>query len=217
MDNEIWFCFPEAGSSVCTLAMVYKYKNGSNSIRELSGTLSIDTGLGFDAAALESSVDLPFSDDTLFSDGVGFQDLLAQTSKWTMVEASATEEQLFYLETGRLAYNQTDRITCYVERVSLGNLNTRNEMEIDYGIRKILNTVIPKEAGENIRIQIGTQERDKDPIVWGAIMDMSQVQYKLDLTQPVSGRLLSFRFWNVEGTDLELGGFDFEASPLGEF
>lgn len=43
--NEVWICFPELGQTACTKALVYNYKDGTISLRDLPDVTSGNTGL----------------------------------------------------------------------------------------------------------------------------------------------------------------------------
>lgn len=215
--SELWFCIPERGSGYCTLAFVWDYKYNTYSIKELSGTLSIASGLGFNPAAAQVEVDLKFDDLTLFDDLVGFYSLFQQPSRNTIVEASYTLDNLFYLEMGTLSYDGTTYISGYVERKYLGNIGERGgEPEIDYNLRKLIGCVIPMDLEGTLSFQVGVSETDKVNPVYSTDIVTDATKWRYDLPVPVSGKFVSFKFKSVANQGFSFGGFGYELDVLGE-
>lgn len=213
-ENEVWFCIPELGSQVCTLAFVWNYRNDTYTMRELSGTLSIASGLSF-FADVTAIFDLPHSDETLFDDEVGYFLENQLPSNWVTLEASYTLGELFYNDIGEFGYDGETYWSCYITRESLGIVaqDRNGEPEVDYNVRKLVTTIVPKLTG-TVNCYVGVQETDRDAIAWSAAMTTTN-EYKVDLPEPISGRLISFKYESIPGVTFTLGGFDYELDLLG--
>lgn len=217
--NELWYCIPEQGSEVCTLAFTWNFKDNTYAIRELSGTLSIASGLGFAAEDVAGVVDLPFSDETLFRDGVGFYDTAIPPTEWSLAEASSTDAKIYLTDRGIDGY-AGEPVECYVERTLLGNVGKdgSGSEEVNYSIRKLISAVIPKFASQSLRIQVGISETDApETIVWSDPITYEATTFRADLPFPLSGRFISVRFLSSPGAIFRINSFDYEIDLLGEF
>src|SRR5690606_3187272 len=52
--NEVWTCFPESGSSLCTLALVYDVANDAFGVRDLPDVSCAAVGIVNDTAPSEA-------------------------------------------------------------------------------------------------------------------------------------------------------------------
>lgn len=218
--NELWFCFPEQGEEYCTLAFVLNYQNGSSTIKELSGASQIVEGYGQYATVGSSIGDIPFSDETLFSDDTGFYSTETNAAQQILIEASPTKEKLFYLETGTTDYDGNNYYS-YVMREAIATIknDSRNEKAdiVDYNRRKMVHSITPKLYDGSIGLKVGVQESENTLIDWVDFGLVMPEEYKLFLTEPLSGRFISFMFYSIPGEKFEIAGFDYEISVLGEF
>ena len=219
---ELWFCIPEAGESYATLAFVINYKNGTHTIRELSGASTIASGIGVDYAGAAAIQDISFSDETYFSDGTGFSNSEVVPGRTVMLEASPGNEMLYYLDTGRKDYDNTDYVS-YVVRESLAatkmdpRVDRQGQAYVDYKSRKLLGRVYPMLNEGSAQLQVGVQETEKATIAWLDKLILDESLGYHDLSCPVSGRFLSFRFESLADAEFDISGFDYEVQTLGEF
>lgn len=218
-EQELWFCIPEAGADFATLAFCFNYSTNSYSIRELSGASNIASGINLDFTQYVGEGDLPFDDETLFEDSVGFNDAVTLPGKGLLLEASPTLENLFAVDTGTLDYDE-EPYPRWIEKVSLAAIKNdpRNYAATiqDYSRRKMATCVIPKLYEGDCQIRVGSQESDMDDVTWGDYLPQT-TRYRRDLAVPVSGRFLSFRFDSLGEEPFSIGGFDYELDILGEF
>lgn len=66
-------------------------------------------------------------------------------------------------------------------------------------------------------MEIGVQDNENDPITWMYSTILPDSRHKHDLTMPVTGRFISFRFNSVGDEDFNFAGFDYEVSVLGNY
>lgn len=215
--TEVWFAFPEAGETVCTLAFVWNYKDNSYTIKELGGTLSIASGLSFNGPDVMVVNNLEFSDLTLFSDGTGWEDTIEVASNFVMVESVPNDNNLYFLETGLEDYDG-DPLECWVERTSLPCIGVGRDgaVIVDYNSRKLVSAVVPKMYSGVMNMEVGVQEIEQNVITWADPISLDLNSFRQDMGTPVSGRFISFRFTNDPGQEFEFGGFDYEVDKLGE-
>jgi len=219
--QELWYCIPEVGEEYANLAFCFNFQNLTYSIRELSGASNIVSKFGRILGGVSNQMDLSFSDDTLFSDGTGFLNLETIALAPVVLEASPDNAKLFYLDTGDLDYDGTTAYPAWVSRQSLATIknDSRNpEAEIvDYNKRKVVTLVVPKLYKGSASLDIGVQEREIDSVSWIGETVLDTSTYKHDLTTPISGRFISFKFSRVGNQAFEIGGFDYEINVLGMF
>ena len=81
----------------------------------------------------------------------------------------------------------------------------------------MVSSLTPKLYSGCANLKVGVQETEADAIEWcdEGIIDSGVHIHKL--SQPLSGRFISFRFDNSHFQDFELGGFDYDVEVLGEF
>lgn len=217
-ENELWICIPEGASEYCTAAYVWNYRNNTYSRRDLSGCLSIASGIGFGTGDLDVTIKVPYDDSGLFMDYSGFQEAGVINSRFSLLEASVVLEKHFYLDIGDKDYSQVDYWLGYVGRESMPfSSNSRGEVFVDYFTRKTVQSVVPVLYDGLCSVQIGVQETEAQPIFWGPQMEYNTDCFELRPAEPTSGRLISLRFHALPGADFELAGFAYEFQPLGRY
>lgn len=212
--GECWFCFPEAGSTLPTLAAVWNEKDNTTTIRELSdvsfiaagkiietddATWDADSGVwDDDDTAWNASPLSPFADGGLACDPTNTKLLrLNQTEQFAGTSFSA------FLEREGLAIVGRDR---------LGN------PKVDFENRKLVTRVWPKITGGPVNIRVGAQEEIGGAITYSAPKSFDPAtQRYIDPDPPIAGLLMAVRF-ETSGVDpWALHGYDLEVSVLGKF
>jgi hypothetical protein len=219
-ENEVWFCVPEKGSEYCNLAFTLNYVNGTSSIRSLSGASTIVSGIGIYSSTASVQEDIPFSDETYFSDDTGYYDLIVTQGSSIIVEASPVLESMYYLDVGMSDYDGSPYYS-YVAREAIATIknDSRNEKAdiVDYNRRKMVVSLTPKLYENSIGLKVGSQENDVEAITWTDLGLVTPEEYKFFFNEPISGRFISFQFYSIPNSTLELAGFDYEVAVLGEF
>lgn len=219
--QELWFCIPEVGEDYATLAFCFNFQNETYSIRELSGASTITSRFGRTFSSGSAQQDLPFSDNTKFSDNTGFLNIEVLPTVPVILETSPANNQMFYLDTGDLDYDGVSDYPAWVMRQSLPTIknDSRNPEAtiVDYNSRSLVTSIIPKLYDGSLLLDIGVQETENSAISWLGDIVLDTSTFKQDLSSPISGRFLSFKFSRLGSQVLELGGFDYEVDVLGMF
>lgn len=219
--GEVWFCFPEAGASYANLALCMDLRQARYSIRELNSASVIAWGLGIGPAGGVKVSEVAFSDGAKFSDGVGFLVTSLVPAGASLVEACPLEGKAFLLDTGALDYDG-GHFTSWIMRESLPMVkyDSRDPEAtiVEYNRRKLVTQVVVKipDAGD-VKLEIGKQEKERDAISWEYSKTVNGSVFQTYLSQPVSGRFISFRYTSLEGHEFALSGFDYEVDLLGMF
>jgi len=217
--SEIWFCFPESGATYATLAFIFNYKDQTYAIRELNQTFNMVSGASLVGAASQQSEDVPyFEDAALFNDGAGYYHVNVFAGSSTLIESCPLEGKAYYSDFGSLDYDE-GVYAGWVERQTLPlvKYDTRDPQAkiVEYGRLKQVEEVIPKVFLGQVRLEIGVQDLENEAISWIYNEVLDDTQYKHDLTTPVIGRFISFRFSSLAGEEFKLSGFDYMVSLWG--
>lgn len=217
--QEVWFCIPQTGEDYATLAFCFNFANETYAIRELSGASTIISGIGFDSLAGSTQQDLPYSDQTFFSDNTGFFNTEVIPGKSVVLETAPLSNKLFYLDIGELDYDQTNEMPAYVERQAVPTTknDTRNEKAdiVDYRRKTVVHNITGKFYEGSAGLIIGTQENENDSVFYLPEHVLPTDDFKYDLPVPITTRFHTFRFFKLPGQKFALGGYDYECSKLG--
>ncbi len=201
--NEIWFCYPLAGSPVVNHALVWNYKY--NTLREMDNTI-----VNFQSAAIGN---VPSSAGVIWS---------AQTLNWNQDNSpwSATDRHRVVVTNNvskKILKNESSFLndgalyTGLLERVALAIIGRKRSGEWieDFETKKLLQKLWPKVQNGPISIQVGYQDLVNGPISWGAIQafdPMSQmwVDGVLGAGRAVAVRFYSNKNWRLDGYKLDM-------------
>jgi len=216
--NEIWFCFPEVGQSVPSMALVWNWQNDTIAIRELRNINWIATG------PVSGTVDISWENDAGSWDvdtelwdvqqyrGYQFDPLLCDISASRLLHGEQTEQ-----------FNGSN-FTARVERTGLAIVGRdhMNQPVVDFQTRKLMKRVWPKVIGGPVNVYTGAQERRGAPITWSqaAPFDPDTQEFVAPVSsdgKPISGRLMAIRFESASDVSWELEGYDLDLEVLGNF
>lgn len=218
--EEVWFCIPESGAEYATLAFCLNYVNGTYSIRELSGATKIISGFGVQFSQSTAVAELPYSDETLFSDDTGFADVENLPGVSVILEASPNNEMFYYLETGALDYDETPFVR-YVERVGMATVQADprrpESLREDYNVRKQVDRFTPKIVTGSAQVYVGRQETEMDPVAYLDPVVVDSSVHSQYLSTPLSGRFIAFKWESLGEDDFAIAGFDYNVEILGEW
>lgn len=200
LTNEVWICYPENGSEFPTKALVWNYKDNTQTFRDFDG-LAVSYGL------------VDQADPITWNEEEGSWN--EATDQWS----SAIQNQMIYtngaevfaLDQGR-AFGDNTPIS-FVERtgISIDGKDRFGEPRASISSRKLLKRVWPKiEGTATLNIQVGTQEATNSEVEWSNTQTFnSGMDEYLDFE--VEGKLLAYRIesntnddWVFEGIDLEV-------------
>lgn len=203
--KEVWFCFPQAGDTFPSIAVVYNYEDDTSTIKDLPSNTN------FAATGTLGDTSDPWDEDsgTWDSDAEVWDELAFASHFSEIVSANEVMTQLIHLD------NPQTYTTSYVERTGLaliGQDRLTNEFKADNETRKLVKRIWPKAEGAAFNVRIGTQETMEDAIVWlPTQMFTPGVDKYLDFLG--SGRFITVRFenhidhalpWEISGYDLEI-------------
>jgi len=213
-DSEVWTCFPSGDSEFADLALVWNWKYGTFSVRELPTVSHIEWGIV--EVSLESEViddqEQLIDDDDSFIDERSFS---AQNGH--LLYASAASTKLF-------RGNDTEQFagtnfTAYVERLGLGVIGRDRfgNWRTDFQRRKLLKQIWPKmESSTPVRVYAASQEEKNGPVTYqGPKLFNPATDEKVDFE--IAGRFIGYRFESVDGSRWNLQGVDLEIDLLGRY
>lgn len=212
--HEIWFCFPETGQTIPTLAVIYNTHTETVSVRELAGgipfiargSISGSSGDTWDATPTTTwdAPDGPWDEQSF----LGYQARLLQVNP--------NDIKLQQMDSGDL-FNSSP-VNAYLERTDLAfdGQDRQGNPKAGFSKRKLITRIWPKITGGSVNIRIGAREQLGEAISWADAQSFSPgTQKYLDFTK--SGRLPAIRFEsNINSTPWQLEGFDLEYSILGD-
>lgn len=197
--KEIWFCIPEIGNSLPTLAIIYNYVDGTTSTRSLNGGW---TGITF-GPVLGTPVTWANATDTWASASkVWSYDPTSQFSK-NIVGTNNVNSAIHSLE---LDDDNTVQNTI-LERLSLPIVDQETVITTS--------RVFPHmTCKEQVLIQLGSQDFVGAPVRWKpAVLFDPTTQRKVDIR--TTGKLLSWRISSTGNLPFTLTGLDIEYETNG--
>lgn len=225
-EQEIWFCYPEAGQRLASVALIFDFRSNTYTKRKLAGTFQIVTGPSMYENSNVISSDIPYDDTATFDDDVGFLgDGEIVDGGYPIIEIAwrrpgADKGKIYFLDVGMSDYDGSPYLP-WVERESMPTVkydprDTQAYM-VDYNVRKLVDQLTPRLFEGRIQIEVGVQELENQDINWlyTGIHDQSLYTHYLD--EPLSGRFISFRFTAVAGHPFKFAGFDYNVEMLGQF
>ena len=203
--EEIWICYPSAGSTYVNKALVHRIDDGSWAPRDLPNVSHIQGGI------IDETGNTTWASDTETwnVDDSGWNQSFYNPSEIELLMAGVNDTKL-YKGNSTNTENGTVR-TCYVERkgMQLG----------DYGSVTHVNAILPKiEAtkGTQIQISVGGEMTPNEGISWSPEYTFT-VGEDDRINCRVSGRLTAIKFQTVADVAWRLQSYDIEYSEGGRF
>lgn len=218
--NELWFCFPEAGETWPTQALVWHYPSNTTTFREIGKSGRIASGLlsNVDEASLEFADGIPFSDEMYFDDNVGFAWSLTGSAQLTMFEAETVTGKLWITDIGNRYYGSFT--TRYIERRGLAVTRSSADgtFTVDRTKRKLVTRLWAHLSSGNAVIKITATENPDATIDWDSVTGYTATPAapEVKLAVPVAGRFIAVRIEAEENGYFEMDGYDIEVDVLGD-
>ena len=219
--HEVWVCYPEAGQSYCTKALVWNYRENKLIFRELPGICFSTAG---NAAPLTSPADLWSTDDVTWDASTEAWDERAykpQVPQVVMVRPDTAASNVMVADSGQ-TFNGT-AFTTMLERTDLAVLkkDVRGEWVVDLEMRKLVTRLWPRvtaPAGTVLEVYVGARDSldEGTPVAWEGPFNF-QVGTDEFVNPLVQGRFISFRFTCTTAVAWKLTGYDFNVEPLGAY
>jgi len=197
--NEVWFCYPQSGSSNPDRAIIVS-KDGKIT----------EADIDFQAATVGTIVT---SDTETWTSTVGSwdADLLAWSAqeRRRVVLCKPTATKLLKLDSG--ATKDGAAFTGKLQRTALSVVGQKrnNEWINDYQIRKMIQRIWPKVQGGPINVRVGYQDQVEGSVTWSEPQSFDwTTQVFVDGTLG-SGRAVAVEFsgavdWRIDGYQIEL-------------
>lgn len=198
--NEVWVCFPEAGSQYCTKAFVYDVANDAFGPRDLGDVTCAANGIVNDEAVSED-----------WDDDLGDWD--ADSSYWNAQNFSFATESIV-LGAGTAATMQDTS-----DAVALAATLGKYAMDFGDGARfkfvKRVHVRKPIGAG-TLYVRLGAQDATDSSILWGAEEALPEGENIANCTCD-QGRFISLEIRGQDAEAFLVTGVDLEAELRGYF
>jgi len=209
--SSVWFCFPEQGATLPSLAVEWNYRRNTLGIRELNGVPHAAVG----------EATLPAIDD-IWDNDVNIWNTDEQV--WDFETFGATKTRLVLAGAPGLSLDIADfsnqfngaDMTAYVERSGIG-LPLKENGPPDYSHRKYVTRLWPRIEGTEgglVQVYLGTQENSQQAVTWYGPEDFV-IGTNTFVDFQVSGRLHALRFVSATNLAWRLSGYDYDARDLG--
>ena len=197
--GEVWICFPEAGSSQATRAMIYDTVNDAWGDRELPGINFAATGLINDTA-----VDQTWDVDTeVWND---------DTSPWNLQNFSNSTEALVLAEPDGPDFLQIETGT-----ETLTSVLARHDLDFGEPERfKFLRRIhfrTEADVAVDFSVRVGTRNATGESISWGNSVAFNSDDGYVNIL--AMGRLLSVELTTTTSSPFKITGIDLEAEIRG--
>lgn len=203
--NEIWFCFPESGSTHPNRAVVWNYKQGR------LGVLTEARNFSFRNAAV-GNIENPTTEtwDSVSGSWNDSEGQWSDVERRRVVACSPDDTKFFKLD----ETNQRDGVNfdATVQRTGLSVVGRKRNGEwvVDHEAFKFVRRLWPRLSGSTVRVRVGFQNTLEGAVSWG---DFINFDPSVDLTVDFigSGRAVAVEFsstgndfWTLDGYQLDV-------------
>lgn len=197
--SELWFCFPETGSTDVNRAAIWNWKDNTWAHRELPSARHIGYGILFDSS---DAADWASDSDSWDSDTTTWANRAYNPTAQILLAATASN--IHQLDT-TTTFNDS-AIDSYVVREGLVLDNIESIKRVQ--------RIYPRATGGTMQISIGSQMDASEAITWeGPYSFTPGSDSKVDVRS--TGRLHSIKFTFPGSTVGSLQGYDLEYVQVG--
>jgi len=220
-EKEIQLWFPIHEDTLCTLALVWNYKDNTTTIRSSTGISFASSGFAADIFDYTGAVNkgVPYSEGTVFHEegDIGYFGGNLQKVFIIVETAPATVEKVFVQDFGFSSYNEDSKH--FIERTVLPlDRDKTGKLFLNLRTRKLITGVYLHLAYGELNVKLGAQENLNDAIVWSEELVFSATATRLlTFSHPIAGRFISIHLSSVASVDFKLTGVSLEVATLGEF
>jgi hypothetical protein len=214
--DEIWFCYPEAGQTAPTRALIWNYKKGVGAISYASGITFRNAVIG-DTQGVNSE---------LWSDGTDTWD--QDTGPWSlifrqkMILCSPVNTKFYQLDTGTLRDGVSYSATLIREDLGIIGRKRDGGPVNDFKNEKMVDSIWPKLEGASIRVRVGFRETVSGPLTW---QDYTTFNPATDMwintivneNLPGCGRAVSVEFSSTTSQFWRLNGYSMNLEVIGPY
>lgn len=206
--NEVLFCYPESGRTQANRALVFNYRNGSLTERDVY----------YRNAAIGR---IEVSDTATWDAAVGSWD--SDLEAWSVqqrrkVVVCDPDNVKFYRLNDGYTRNGVSYV-CTLQRVGLSIVGRKRSGEwiVDHEVMKFIDRLWPKTKGGPVQIRIGFQMLVDGPVAWGPYTSFNPATGVTADTTPGSGRAVAIEFNLPAATNFRLDGYKLSVTPDGSF
>jgi hypothetical protein len=212
--REAWFCFPEIGATLPTLAFTWNWGDASTGIRELKDVAFISSGIVRETLSTDTWDGGPAN--TWKDDAVIWGDRSFNPHELSLLMCDPVASKFFQADTTE----QLDGVNMksYVERsgLAIAGVDRQGNPKVDPSIDKLCTEIWPRVTGGPVFVRVGSQKTPLDEITWQTPQLFDPLtQEKVDVC--VEGKYIGVRFESEGATPWELHGYDMEIEPLGRY
>jgi len=191
--NEIWFCFPEAGSVNATRAVIFNYKEGGISETEIS----------FQNAML-GTVETSDTDTWATTSGTWDTDDVAWSvnDRRKIVLADPSNTKFFMLDSGTTFDGSPINITLSRDGLGVVGRKRNGDWIVDFSKMKFVHRLWLKASGGVFQVRMGFADTPEGTITWTAAQQFDPATQKY-LDFAATGRALAIEFTSTNAFRLE--------------
>lgn len=208
--QEIWFCYPEVGSTHASKAMLWNYKDNTIGFRDL------DDAAYMARTVIDESVTSETWDsdtDPWYLDLTPWDEKLFDPLANNLLQCAPTRDLLLHIDTTNQIVGMDMQASA--ERLGLGVVGSDRfgQPKVAFGVRKLVTRLWPKLEGGPIEVQVGSQETPDSPVVWEPKQPFDSENNKyIDFC--VNTPFLAVRFSSNADVTWKLYGYDLEIVPV---
>lgn len=211
--KEVWVCFPETGNSICTLALVWNWKENTWGVRDIPNAAFITSGIvdPVDSTETWSGASGTWATDT---DAWGDRSYDPAQRKMLMAIPGSTK---LYTPDNTQQFDGTN-MTSYVEKLAIG-FPLKKDDPPDYTTEKMVRGIWPRirgTAGGIVNVYLGTMERIDGAVTWQTAFSFTigSTEYvDPDLTN--ASKLHALKFESTGDVQWKLDGYDVDVVAVG--
>jgi len=216
--DEIWFCFPEAGSTYCNIAAVHNFRRNTMTLRELPNVSAVGYG-NFDPTQTSGSWG---ADSGAWGDDItAWNTLNFNPSVNKMLMASPADTKIYEADTTNLFNGAT--FTSYLERVGLAIVGQDRQGApiVDTNSIKHITRIVPRmeiSSGGTVDFYVGGQMTPEDPVTYSGpyTFDPSVSMY-VDCITSIPKRYLAIKLVSDGEESWDMHGYDLDLNIVGKF
>jgi hypothetical protein len=210
--NEVWFCYPQQGSTYPDKALIMNYRAAGGdqfTVTEADGITFRNAAVG----AIEGSgAEIwDFGTDTWEDD----------TGPWSILErrrvvlADPTASKFYILDTGTTRDGVA--FQSMLQRVGLALIGKKRngELIVDHQKMKMFKRLWPKLTGAAVDMRFGAQQIVDGTTVWSGVQSYDPLTQVFVDPGPTSGRAVGFEISSME--KFRLDGYKIDMVPMGDF
>ena len=202
--NEVWICFPEAGQTACTKALIWNWIDTTFSVRDLANATYATLG----QAAITTT-------ETWDSDSNVWD---ADATTWTQADTPPSETRMYICTTGPKIL-QADSGTSFAGTTYTSSLEKTGLALDDTSSVKTVRSIYPRidgTTGATMYIQVGGAMDVEGPYTWSdAVTYTIGTTYKADTF--ASGRFIGVRIYSTASISWRVKSFDIDYVKRGRY